>query len=96
MILIPDKVAMLLWALDVRDRHDLGILLEDITTKSGLIEEWDNVRSNMSRFTKREYWLGNEEKKIQKSEPIHRTGLEDQPRSSEATVEKTISPTTME
>ena len=47
-ILVPDKVAMFLRAVDARDRHDLGILLEDVTTESGLTEEWDVVSSNIS------------------------------------------------
>ena len=37
---------MFLRAIDARDRHDLGILLEDVTMESGLTKEWDVVRSN--------------------------------------------------
>ena len=63
MILVPDKVVMFLQAVDVWDRHNLRILLEDITIETALTEEWDDVRSNVSRFTKRKQWLRNEEKK---------------------------------
>ena len=45
---MPDKVAMFLQAVDARDPPDLGILLEEITTESGLTEEWDNLRNNVS------------------------------------------------
>ena len=95
-ILAPEKVAMFLRAVDSRDCHDLGILLEDVTTESGLMEEWDDVRSNMSRFTKREKWLKSEEKTTPEPEPARKSGLEDQPLSSKMTVEKIVSPTTME
>ena len=43
-ILVPDKVIMFLRAMDVRDRKDLGVLLEDMTTESGLTKTWENVR----------------------------------------------------
>ena len=35
-IFVPDKVIMFLRVVDVRDRKDLGVLLEDTTTESGL------------------------------------------------------------
>ena len=37
-ILRPDKVIMFLQAVEVRDRKDLRVLLEDTTTESGLTE----------------------------------------------------------
>ena len=43
-ILAPDKVIMFLRAVDVRDRKDLGVLLVDTTTKSGLTDTRENVR----------------------------------------------------
>ena len=43
-IVIPDKVIMFLRVVDVRDRKDLGVILEDTTTKSGLTETWESVR----------------------------------------------------
>jgi hypothetical protein len=36
--LVADKVVMFLGAVDIRDRKDLGVLLEDTTTESGLTE----------------------------------------------------------
>jgi hypothetical protein len=40
----PDKMIMFLQAVDIQDRKDLGVLLEDTTTESGLTDTWDNVR----------------------------------------------------
>ena len=40
--------AMFLRAMDVRDQHDLGILLDNVTLESGLKDEWDDVRNNMA------------------------------------------------
>ena len=51
-ILVPDKVIMFLRAVDVRDRKDLGVLLEDTTTESGLTETWESVRDIVARYTK--------------------------------------------
>ena len=97
MILMPNKVAMFLRVVDVRDRHDLGILLKDVTMESVLMEEWDDVRSKVSRFTKRKQWVGNEEKKTTESEPVHRAGTKyQQSRFSEMVVEKNVSSYTME
>ena len=48
MILAPKKLAMLLRSVRSRDHHDLRFLLEDVTTESGLTEEWDVVSSNIS------------------------------------------------
>ena len=42
-ILSPDKVIMFLQAVDVRDQKDLEVLLEDMTTESGLTYTWENV-----------------------------------------------------
>ena len=60
-ILAPEKVAMFLRAVYSRDRHDLGIVLEAMTTEISLREELEVVRSNVSIFTKRKQWLGNVE-----------------------------------
>ena len=65
-ILVPDKVIMFLRALDVPDRKDLGVLLEDTTTESGFTEAWENVRDIVARYTKRGQWLANEEKRVVK------------------------------
>ena len=39
----PGKVIMFLRAVDVRDRKDLGVLLKDTTTESGLTETWESM-----------------------------------------------------
>jgi hypothetical protein len=39
-------------------------VLEDVTTKSGLKDEWDVLRSNVAQITKRKQWLGNKEKTV--------------------------------
>ena len=48
-ILTPDKVIMFLRAMDIRDRKDLGVLLEDTTTKSALTDTWENVWDIVTR-----------------------------------------------
>jgi SOS response regulatory protein OraA/RecX len=60
-ILLPDKVVMLLCAVDARDCQDLGVLLDDTTTESGLTSKWETIKSIVARFTKRRQWLENEE-----------------------------------
>ena len=67
-ILVPEKVIMFLRAVDVRNRKDLGVLLEDTTTESGLTETWESLRDIVARFTKRGQWLASEEKRV--SEPM--------------------------
>jgi hypothetical protein len=52
-LLGPDKVIMFLQAVDIQDRKDLGVLLKDTTTESGLTETWENVREIVVRYTKR-------------------------------------------
>ena len=96
-ILAPNKVIMFLQAMDVWDRKDLGVLLEDTTTKSGLTNTWENVWDIVARYTKRGQWLGNEEKRV--SEPIlkPRSGLEDhQPWARKTMNEKGIDAATVE
>ena len=96
-ILAPDKVIMFLRAVDVRDRKDLGVLLEDTTTESGLTETWESVRDIVARYTKRGQWLANEEKRVSEPIPKPRTGLEDhQPRAREITTEKGVDASTVE
>ena len=63
-ILAPDKVVMFLHVVGVWGRHDLGTLLEDVSTESGLTDEWDHVRNRVARFIKRKQWLGDEEKRV--------------------------------
>ena len=47
MILMVDKVVVFLRVVDIRDHHDLRILLEDETTESVLTDEWGDMRSRM-------------------------------------------------
>ena len=35
---------MFLQAVDIRDQKDLGVILEDTITESGLTDTWENVR----------------------------------------------------
>ena len=96
-ILIPDKVIMFLRAVDVRDRKDLRVLLEDTTTESGLTETWENVRDIVARYTKRGQWLASEEKRVSETIPKPRARLEDhQPRARETSTEKGIDASTVE
>jgi hypothetical protein len=53
------------------------MLLEDATTDSGLTNTWDVVKSSVARFTKREQWLGDGEKRILELTPRSRVGSED-------------------
>ena len=54
---------MFLCAVDVRDRKDLGVHLQDTTIESGLTNMWENERDIVERCTKRWKWLGDEEKR---------------------------------
>jgi hypothetical protein len=96
-ILASDKVIMFLQAVDVWDRKDLGVLLEDTTTESGLTDTWDNVRDIFARYTKRGQWLANEEKRVSEPIPKPRSVLEDhQPWAWETTTKKGIDATMVE
>ena len=53
-ILTLDKVVMFLCVVDVQDRKDIGVVLEDTTTESGLTNTWENVWDIVSRYTKRD------------------------------------------
>jgi hypothetical protein len=88
---------MLLWAVDIQDQKDLGVLLEDTTIESGLNETWGNIRNIVVRYTKRGKWLANEEKRISDPTSKPKAGSEEQqPRAREITVEKGIDASTME
>ena len=84
-ILAPEKVAMFLRAVYSRDRHDLGIVLEAMTTEISLREELEVVRSNVSIFTKRKQWLGNVEE-MQELEQTYKQG--EQSRALKVDMEK--------
>jgi hypothetical protein len=47
-LLVADKVVMFLCAMDVRDQHDLGTLLEDATTENRLTSDWEIVKTGVS------------------------------------------------
>ena len=96
-ILTPDKVIMFLRVVDIQDRKDLGVLLEDTTTESGLTDTWENVRDIVARYTKRGQCLATEERRVSQPIPKPRSGLEDrQPQARETTTEKGINATTVE
>ena len=52
-----DKVLYFLKAVDMKDRRELGSLLEDETQPNGLIMDWVEVRRVCDRFDKRCRWL---------------------------------------
>ena len=57
MFLEEDKVLYFLKAVDVKDRRELGCLLEDEAQPNGLITDWVEVRRACERFDKRCRWL---------------------------------------
>jgi hypothetical protein len=63
MVLQAEKVIMFLRAMDMRDRKDLGVLMENTTTDSGLVETWTEVKEIVARYNKRKQWLGEDERK---------------------------------
>jgi hypothetical protein len=69
-LLVADKVVLFLRAVDVRDQYELGTLLEDVTTDSGLTDDWETVKRGVMRFTKRRQWLAGEE--TRNAEPTRR------------------------
>jgi hypothetical protein len=96
-LLGPDKVVMFLQAVDIEDRKDLGVLLEDTTTESRLTETWETVRDIVVRYTKRGRWLANERKRIPEPTPKPRAGSEEQQlRAREITAERGIDASAME
>ena len=52
-ILAPNKVIVFLRAVEVRDKKDVGVLLEDTTTENDLTDTWENVWDIVARYTKR-------------------------------------------
>jgi hypothetical protein len=47
-LLVADKVVMFLRAVDIRDQYELRTLLENVTTDSGLTDDWETVRSGVT------------------------------------------------
>ena len=60
-ILIPEKAIMFVRVVDVQDRKDLGVLLDDTITKIGHTNIWENVRDIVVQYTKMAQWLGDQE-----------------------------------
>jgi hypothetical protein len=88
---------MFVQAVDIQDRKDLGLLLEDTTTESGLTETWETVRDIVVRYTKRGWWLANEGKRIPEPTPKPRAGSEEQQsQARETPVERQIEASAME
>jgi predicted metal-dependent enzyme (double-stranded beta helix superfamily) len=54
---------MFLQVVDIRDRKDVGVLMENTTTDSGLIETWAKIKEIVTRYTKRRQWLGEDERR---------------------------------
>ena len=89
--LFPDKVVMFLHVVYVPHRHDLIMMLEDVTTKSGLTDKWEDVKSSVAQFTKRKQWLGSEEKTVSKPNLRQRFATEGyQPWNREVAAEKGV------
>ena len=94
---VPEKVAMFLRALDVQDGHDVGMRLEDVTTKSGLTDEWDDARNGVAQFTKRKLWLGDDGKRATEPTPRYIAGPKDrQSRIWDTTTEKSLESTMLD
>ena len=56
-ILMTDKVILFLQATNIKDRKDLGILLEDQNNPSGLTDDWEEVKRACVHFSKRKVWF---------------------------------------
>ena len=56
-IIMPDKVILFLQATNIKDRKDLGMLLEDQNSPSGLTEDWEEVKRACTHFCKRKLWF---------------------------------------
>ena len=69
------------------------MLLEDETTESKPIEEWDDVRNKIAQFRKRKEWLGNTEE-TKEPESLHKP--EEQPWPSETSADRPANLTVME
>jgi hypothetical protein len=55
-VLVVDKVVVFLCVVNIRDPHDLGILLEDVTTESRLMSDWEIVKSILTQRGLRTGW----------------------------------------
>ena len=97
-VLQAEKVIMFLRAVDIRDRKDLGVLMENTTTDSGLVETWAEVKEIVTRYNKRRQWLGEDERKGDKTpRRMESTSSSSRgSRSQELKAEKTLDPTTLD
>jgi hypothetical protein len=69
-----DKVMLILQPVDIRDRKDRGLLLEDVDGTIALVNDREQVKSACNRPSKRHIWLGEssmvqEDDRIQIKEP---------------------------
>jgi hypothetical protein len=53
-LLQPDKVMLFLQAVDIQDRKDLGLLLEDVEGTNALVNDWEQVTTAVSTGTRKE------------------------------------------
>ena len=97
-VLQAEKVIMFLRAMDMRDRKDLGVLMETTTTDSGLVETWTEVKKIVARYNKRKQWLGEDGRKgVETPQRMESTSSRSgAPRSQEVRAEKTLDSTTLD
>ena len=102
-LLQPDKVMLFLQAVDIQDRKDLGLLLEDVEETNALVNDWEQVKTACKRLSKRHIWLGEssmvqEDDRIQIKEPgyvepkpvIEQSGRTTQKSSQEIALEEVM------
>ena len=56
-LLEEDKPLYFLKAVDMKDRRELGTLLEDDTQANGLVADWVAVKRACNRLDKRRQWV---------------------------------------
>ena len=57
MLLEEDKTLYFLKSVDMKDRRELGTLLEDDTKANGLVADWIVVKWTCNRLDKRRQWV---------------------------------------
>ena len=58
-LLEEDKSLYFLKVVDMKDRRELGTLLEDDTQANGLVADWTTVKRACNRLDKRRQWVDN-------------------------------------
>ena len=68
-LLEEDKTLYFLKAVDMKDRRELGTLLEDDTEVNGLVTNWTAVKVACKKLNKRRQWLDGIDLAIEKTRP---------------------------